>query len=260
MHFIYLDESGNTGNNLGDTAQPIFVLGALIVPENKWLKLEEELTAAIDQNFPAPRPDNFEIHATEIINPRGYFRAFPIEKRLYFFQSWLGIAHRNGLKFIYRAIEKKRYATWLQRTFGAGVVINPHVAAFSLVAQMCNEFLRTLPGSPLGSFISDENKQVAGDVEKSIRLLRGNHGPLHLDRIIEKGFFIESDKSLPLQLCDLCTYAVRRMEEAKAGLRSKPIDQVCIPWIRPLIHQGKEPLPDVLVWLESQQKKERPGA
>ena len=37
MHFIYLDESGNTGNNLNDVTQPIFVLGALIVPEEKWL-------------------------------------------------------------------------------------------------------------------------------------------------------------------------------------------------------------------------------
>jgi hypothetical protein len=260
MHFIYLDESGNTGNNLNDSAQPIFVLGALIVPEEKWLKLEEELTAAIDRSFPPPRPHDFEVHATEIINPRGYFRSFPIEKRLHFFQSWLGIAHRSGLKFIYRAIEKKRYATWLQRTFGAGVVINPHVAAFSLVAQMANDLLRTSPGAPLGIFISDENKQVMVDVEKSIQVLRGNRGPLHLAQIIEKGFFIESDKSLPLQLCDLCTYTARRMEEAKAGLPTKPIDQNCIPWIKPLIHQGKEPLPDVLAWLESQQKKERPGA
>lgn len=259
MHFIYLDESGNTGNNLSDTAQPIFVLGALVVPEDKWLKLEAELAAAIDLAFPPPRPDDFEVHATEIINSRGYFRSFPIEKRLFFFQSWLGVANRNGLKFIYRAIEKKRYAVWLQRTFGAGVVINPHVAAFSLVAQMTNELLRTSPGAPLGIFISDENKQVVGDVEKSIQLLRGDRGPLRLAQIIEKGFFIESDKSLLLQLCDLCTYAARRMEETKAGLPTKAIDQACIPWIRPLIHQGKEPLPDVLAWLESQQKKERPG-
>lgn len=67
-------------------------------------------------------------------------------------------------------------------------------------------------------------------------------------------------RSLPLQLCDLCTYAVRRLEEQQAGMPVKPLDQTLIPWIRPLIHRGKEPLPDVLAWLESRQKKERPGS
>jgi hypothetical protein len=171
----------------------------------------------------------------------------------------LEIAQRNELKFIYRAIAKKRFAAWLHATFGSGVTINPHVAAFSLVAQVVNELLRASPGTPLGIFISDENQQVVGDVEKSIRLLRGDQGPLRLAQIIEKGFFIESDKSLPLQLCDLCTYAVRRLEEEKAGVPVKLIDQACIPWVRPLIHRGKEAMPDVLAWLESQQKKERPG-
>ena len=123
-----------------------------------------------------------------------------------------------------------------------------------------NELLRVSPGAPLGMFISDENQQVVGDVEKSIRLLRGDQGSLRLAQIIEKGFFIESDKSLPLQLCDLCTYAARRLEEEKAGVPVKLIDQTCIPWVRPLIHRGKEAMPDVLAWLESQQKKERPGA
>jgi hypothetical protein len=70
MHLIYLDESGQTGTNLRDTVQPVFVLGALIVPESVWLALEKDLQAAIEKSFPAPRPEDFEIHATEISNPR----------------------------------------------------------------------------------------------------------------------------------------------------------------------------------------------
>jgi hypothetical protein len=49
------------------------------------------------------------------------------------------------------------------------------------------------------------------------------------------------------------------MEEEKAGLSIKPIDQTIIPWVKPLIHRGAESRPDVLAWLASQQKKERPG-
>ncbi len=259
MHLVYLDESGQTGTNLRDTIQPVFALGALVVPESVWLPLEKDLLAAIERSFPAPRPDDFEIHATEISNPRGgYFRQFPIAHRLAFRDEWFRIAQKHGLKFICRAISKKRFLTWSLSTFGSGVAINPHVAAFPLVARVVDDLLKSLPGSPLGIFISDENREVVGDVEKAIRFFRGTEGVLKLGQIIEKGFFIESEKSLVLQLCDLCVYTARRKEEQRLGLLVKSLDQSGIPLIEPLIHVGDERLRDVNVWLE-QQKKGRPG-
>ena len=260
MHLIYLDESGNTGVDFNESRQPVFVLGALLVPENRWLQLETDLTVLVDRFFPAPRPADFELHATELINPRGYFRQFAIAQRLDFLQQALQLAARLQLRFIYRAILKKRFALWLENTFGAGVLINPHVAAFSLVAQVIQEHLKSQPGAPLGIFISDDNREVAPDVEKSIRVLRRDSSTLRLAQIIEKGFFIDSRSSLPLQLCDLCTYVARRKEEQKADFPVKLLDQSCIPWVDPLVHRGNESLTDVLAWLESQQKKERPGA
>lgn len=47
MHLIYIDESGNTGRNLSDTSQPVFVLGALVVPETEWQAIEADLEHAI---------------------------------------------------------------------------------------------------------------------------------------------------------------------------------------------------------------------
>jgi hypothetical protein len=260
MHLIYLDESGNTGVNLNDAGQPVFALGALLVPEARWLALEDDLTALVERFFPAPRPDDFELHATELINPRDYFRQFAVARRLEFYHDALQIASRHQLRFVYRAIVKKNFARWLENTFGPGVLINPHVAAFSLVAQVIQEHLKSLPSSPLGIFISDDNREVTPDVEKSIRILRRDSSKLRLSQIIEKGFFIDSRTSFPIQLCDLCTYAARRREEQIAGFPVKPLDQKCIPWLESLIHRGNESLTDVLAWLESQQKKERPGA
>ncbi len=52
MHLVYLDESGQTGTNLRDTIQPVFALGALVVPESVWLPLEKDLLAAIERSFP----------------------------------------------------------------------------------------------------------------------------------------------------------------------------------------------------------------
>lgn len=254
MHLIYLDESGNTGNNLTDLHQPIFLLCALVVPESQWVEVETSLVAELDKHFPN-RPENFEVHTNEIINPRGFFRTFPVALRLEFLSAWLGVARKFDLKVIHRAIAKKRYARWLDEAFGPGVAINPHNVAFLLITQVVNEYLKQAQGAPFGILIADENHEVMPDVEKFIRLLLGESGTLRLSRIIEKGFFIESRKSLLLQLCDLCTYSLRRMEEEKAGITIKSIDKNIIPWVKPLVHRGAEPMPDVLAWLESQQKK-----
>ncbi|MBI4624339.1 MAG: DUF3800 domain-containing protein [Verrucomicrobia bacterium] len=259
MHLIYFDESGNTGANLSTPQQPIFVLGALIVPETNWLALEADLKAEIERYFPAPRPADFEIHATEIHNAREHFKQFTVTHRLAFRDAWLRVAQKHGLKFVYRAIAKKRFQTWIHDTFGTGVSINPHVAAFPLVARAVDNYLRSQPGPPLGMFIADENKDVVRDVEKAHQLLRGVEGVLKLGRIVEKGFFIDSSSSLPLQLCDLCVYAARRREEQKAGLAVKPLDASGIPLVEPLIYRTTESLPDVLAWLAEQQKLGRPG-
>jgi len=128
-----------------------------------------------------------------------------------------------------------------------------------LVARVVDDLLKSLPGSPLGIFISDENREVVSDVEKAIRVLRGTEGVLKLGQIIEKGFFIQSEKSLVLQLADLIVYTARRREEQKLDLAVKPLDQSGIPLIEPLIHVGDERFRDVNAWLEQQQKKGRPG-
>src|SRR3954468_9136481 len=91
VHLIYLDESGQTGTNLRDTVQPVFVLGALVVAEACWLALEAVLQDPIEKSFPGPRPADFEIHATEISNPRSsYFKSLAISHRLAFRDQWLG--------------------------------------------------------------------------------------------------------------------------------------------------------------------------
>jgi hypothetical protein len=108
-------------------------------------------------------------------------------------------------------------------------------------------------------FISDENKQIVSDVEKTIRALRGTEGSLRLTQIVEKGFFIDSKASHPLQLCDLCALSLRKMEEMNNGAPMKPIDQSGVKIIKPCVYRGDERYLDVVSWLAGQQKKERPG-
>ncbi len=210
MHLIYLDESGNSGNNLNDAQQPIFVLCAMIVAEDRWQGLENDLAKALNRRFPSPGPVGLEVHGSELRNGKGVFADMAMVERVGLRDEWMEIAARHGARLIHRAVDKKRYQRWLMETYGGGVAINPHVMAFALLARVVDDYLRALPGKPLGMFISDENKEIVADVEKAIRLLRGAEGNLRLGQIVEKGFFIDSASSLPLQLCDLFALSLRK--------------------------------------------------
>jgi hypothetical protein len=260
MYIVYFDETGNTGTNFDDIQQPVFVLGAMVVPEATWQDLEKDLQAAVDSTFPPPRPDDFEIHGVALRNGQGCFRDFSVKVRVAFRDAWLAQARKHGVKFIYRPIEKGRFRSWVHGTLGSGLKINPYVAAFPLVARVVDEYLAGCPPKSLGIFVFDENKEVVHDVEKSLSQLRVIDSPLRLRHVVEKGFFIDSAKSLMLQLCDVCLYSARKKEEQALGLPAKEIDRGGILGIEPLVYKGNEAFRDVNAWLTAQQKKERPGA
>ncbi len=66
MHLVYFDESGNSGNNLNDPEQPIFVLGALIVPETCWQAVESDLEAELAKHFPEIAAAGEELHSGDL--------------------------------------------------------------------------------------------------------------------------------------------------------------------------------------------------
>ncbi len=254
MYLIYFDESGNSGTNLADAQQPVFVLGALIVPETSWQAIEVELERTLDGHFPSPREAGFEVHAGDLRQGTGLFRGVPVARRLALRDAWLQVAVQHKLRFIYRAITKARYERWMRSAFGRNISVNPHLAAFPLVAQVANNYLRSLPQPGLGIIISDDNREVVDDIERFLKLLRATSGTLRLDRIIEKGFFIDSKKSLLIQLADLCVLHARKEEERKIGLPPKSIDDTGIALVKNLVHHGEESLPDVIQWLQEVQK------
>lgn len=253
MHLIYLDESGNSGHNLNDPQQPIFLLCAMIVDEAKWHSLENGLKAVIDKHIPDWRKANrFEIHGADLRTGNGHFQGMATASRICFRDDWMKVGAENGVHLVSRSVQKKHYASWLIDSFGHGVNINPHIAAFALLSRCVDNYLKTLPGPPLGMFICDDNKEVAADVEKSIGVLRISEGAMRLSRIIEKGFFIDSTKSLPLQLCDLYALSLRKSMERKWGFPGKSFDDTGIKLAESLEFLDRKDDGDVLEWLRKQ--------
>ena len=88
MHLIYIDESGNTGLNLSDPQQPVFVLGALVVPESLWQTIEIELEEAIKIHSPMVHETEAEIHGGDLRQGSGVFKGVSVADRLKLRNAW----------------------------------------------------------------------------------------------------------------------------------------------------------------------------
>lgn len=254
MYLIYLDESGNTGHNLKDQEQPLFALGALIVPEQEWQGLEDALKSLVLHYFPA-KPTHVEIHAKDIRSGRSYYREIALQERLAFLRDCIGLVNARSLRLVCRTIEKKRFAGWIECSFPKGVCVNPHVVAFPLVARVLDDYLQAQGADARGILISDENREIVGDIKKTTDLLRLADGSLRLHRIIEQCFFVDSKTSLVLQLCDICTFYCRKMGELDTGHAAAPYDLEMIEGIRLALHEGPEAFHDTIEWVIAGQKK-----
>lgn len=259
MHLIYLDESGNSGTNLSDPQQPIFILGALPIPEEKWKALVEK-TEILKASFSKKLGRPFEIHAHEISSGRGDFRSIGLKDRLEFIHSALDLIIEFEIPFLYRAINKKPYAKWLIEHHGAGTHINPHLAAFPFLAKSLNTYLEQIDDTALGTLICDDNREVHLDIEASLSLLQKEIGDMGLNRLIEKGFFIDSRKSLPLQLADLCVYYARKEHERTLGMKPRSIDDEAIKRIEILSAQRFSNDEQVFAWLKKQPPQKKGAA
>jgi hypothetical protein len=213
MNLVYIDESGNTGLNLKDSQQPVFLLAAMILPESKWFLLEKLFLDTSSKYFGDPLPTPFEIQAKELKSGRGTFKNLTLAQQLSFRDDMLKLLLNNKLAVIYMRIIKNKFAAFCDEQYGPGIKVNPYIMALPFVCMEVDHYLQQSGSDQLGMFIFDEQKETLDDAERSLRTLRlDSRSILKTTNIIEKGFFIDSSKSFALQLVDLAAYYIRKYE------------------------------------------------
>jgi len=252
MNFVYIDESGNTGLNLKDSQQPIFLLAALILPESKWFLLEKHFFDISRRYFGDILPDKFDIQAKDLKSRRGVFKQISFAEQLSFRDEILQLLLDNEIKIIYRRIIKSKFAAFCEKYYGPGIKVNPYIMALPFVCMEVDHYLQQKPGNELGMLIFDEQKENLDAAERSLRTLRlDSTSVLKTTNIVEKGFFINSAKSFGLQVVDLAAYYVRKYEEDKLGFRVSNTDKQTFDKIRVLISTGVgSNIVDVLEWIK----------
>ena len=102
MHFFYVDETGCTGADLANAEQPIFVIGGIDVTDEKWRETNGVIRQVLKDFFGGELPENFELHAHDLVNGEGVFTEKERAERNTLAHSLLDtIASRgHGIRFV----------------------------------------------------------------------------------------------------------------------------------------------------------------
>lgn len=228
MHFFYLDESGDTGGNLADANQPVFVLGGLSVADKKWNNTKESLDQVVHDYFNGTVPANFELHATELLSPNGEgpFSNHPIDNRLVLVRKLLGLLDNLGHYVHFFAVEKSKIAAGsceFETPYNPKV---PYLVAFDYLVTYINWHVKeNLGQSARGMLVLDEKPEHYKSIENIIHHRRFSVPAIQKVKwIVEFSYPVDSKKNPMIQLSDLITLCVRRFLEIDLGYKpSTPI-------------------------------------
>ncbi|HZF97190.1 MAG TPA: DUF3800 domain-containing protein [Pseudoxanthomonas sp.] len=228
MHFFYLDESGDTGTNLTDVEQPVFVLGGISVSDKKWNNTKEALDRLVLQYFSGEIPNNFELHACELLSPsgEGAFLDHDIGRRLELVRSLLMLIEDLGHSVHYFAVEKSRAniaACSYPTAFDAK---NPYLISFDCLVTHINWYVKEgLGQSARGMLVLDEKPEHHESIEKIIHDRRFSGAAAHRVKwIVEFSYPVDSKKNPMIQLSDLVVLCIRRFLEIELGYKTSMPD------------------------------------
>ena len=225
MHFFYLDESGDTGANLEDGQQPIFVLGGIHLRDEGWNTTYAQLADLIGIYFDGALPAGFELHGCELLSPKGEgpFEGHPIDKRLTLVRDLFAILESRKHHVHYIALDKRRLAEAL----AAGVAglpahaSTPYTLAYDyMITEIDLRVAEGLGQSARGMLIIDKKDEHAeAIVEITERRRFGKPVACRTKWIAEFSYPLDSKRNPFVQLSDLVILCLRRYFEIEGGYR-----------------------------------------
>jgi len=223
MHFFYIDESGDTGTDLRNQEQPIFVLGGMSVRDVSWNKTQQRVDEIFKNYFNGTIPENFELHSCELLSPKGEgpFENHPVEQRLELARNLLKLLGENSHDVHIFAIDKFKLE---QAVLDIELIYNhktPYLLAFDYLITYINWHIKkNLGHTARGMMIFDKKEDHHSSVEKITKHRRYGDTKSHrIKWIVEFSHPVDSKKNPMIQLSDLVILCCRRFYEIEGGYR-----------------------------------------
>jgi Protein of unknown function (DUF3800) len=221
-----MDESGNTGTKI-DAAQPIHLIGCLIVEDVAVRPFEDALAKIAEAHFPQKSKDpTFEFHGAEIFQGSGIFRGVKPADRIAAVHAIVDAVNEHVASFGYAGVDKlKSFAN-----------DHPHRIAFTLLVEQLQTWLKQRKA--LGLIIADENKEISQKLIDDFALFKEfatnwGYRRIPVTNIIDSVHFVQSHNNRIMQACDVVTYMFMKARNLRANKRAHHKALVGKSWTQP---------------------------
>jgi hypothetical protein len=223
MHFLYVDEAGNTGADLTSVQQPVFVMAALVVSDEKWRKSRAAIQDRLHEFFGGVLPGGFELHSNELLGPNGDgpFVGRSREERNALAIDLLRLIETRGHYVFQVSIYKDKLQHQPSPASDFGFAWkHPWQFAFDMIMTMFEDFLRG-PGtgqSSAGLAIVDHEDEYVAFVRAHTARRQSATGWRKLRKVVEIGYSAASHANALIQLTDLVAFTRKKYLELQTGM------------------------------------------
>jgi Protein of unknown function (DUF3800) len=203
MYFIYLDEAGNTGKDLDNEQQPFHFISGIILHESKMQSIENDVKFLLPDLLPYSQNFDFELHASDIIAGKSYFKHYKLKQRLELMSKIVDIALKHEIIIYSQGVNKQKHKLKYLNPF------HPHNVCFMYLIEKLDKFLEA--EKKKGIIIMDKCESVEQSIIddcKSYRNKGTSYGFIKRDikNIVDNVMYANSYNSCYIQLADCLTY------------------------------------------------------
>lgn len=216
MHFFYIDESGDTGRDLDNAQQPIFVLGGISVRDESWRKLTDAVQSAISDYWGGAVPKDFELHSEELLTQTGRFAGAKREECNKLALGLLDLLreHRHAVHMVAidKPLLKQHGKSDAHEKFDCLV---PYLLSYNYLVTYVERYVKKILGnSARGLFIIDEKDEHLESIDEITRYRRFDIPNVRrLKWLVEFSHPTDSARHPLIQLTDLVIFTARKFLE-----------------------------------------------
>ena len=214
MLICYLDESGNTGRRLDDPGQPIHLIAAVLVREDRVRIMSDRLDALAAAAL-TTKP-LVEYRGQEIFGGTGPWRDVQPRVRIREYAKALSVLGEVDAAVAYASISKIRLTA-----MGGHSLPNPHLYALQFLTEAIQIWTagQLHPLCQRVMLVADENHEQEKYAYDLICDMQTIGGPVidsmkptvRLDNFVDAIYFTKSDQNRGVQLADLVAFIIRRV-------------------------------------------------
>jgi hypothetical protein len=223
LHFLYIDEAGNSGADLDCTQQPVFVMAGLLVSDEKWPRTKAAIQAKLSAFFEGMLPQNFELHASDLLSPNGAgpFAYLDRDTRNALALDLLNLITERSHSLLVVPIYKSSLAQRPVPPYEFGFDWkHPWEFGFEMMLTMFEDFLRgpATGQSSAGLAIVDHEDQYVEFVRSHTSNRQASTGWRQVKKVVEIGYSATSHANPLIQLTDLVAFTYKKYLEIETPL------------------------------------------